>query len=63
MFYDRFIKDNWKVVYFRALIVEYSKHKGKTNLESLVDKKVIRRVAKEENSNQIELFDEDVEKS
>ena len=56
MFYDRFIKDNWKVVYFRALVEEYSKHKGKTDLESLIDKKIVKKVSKDEYENQIELF-------
>lgn len=57
MFAERFRDDSWKVLYFGAVGEEYSKHKGKTEIEKLIDRKVLRKVAKDkDNKNQLGLF-------
>jgi len=57
LFSEGFVKDNWKILYFGALIEEFSKHKGRTNVEKLVEKKVLRKANKEvKNQDQLDLF-------
>lgn len=57
MFSERFTKDNWRVLYFNALKEEYSKHKGKTDIQGLIDKKVIKKIKKtSEDENQLSLL-------
>lgn len=57
MFSERFTQDNWKILYFGALREEFSKHKGQTDIEKLIDKKVFRRLNKDkDNKDQLSLF-------
>lgn len=56
MFAERFKKDNWKVVFFEALQAEYSKHKGKTDVPSLVNKKINKKLQQKDKQNQLDLF-------
>lgn len=57
MFSERFTQDNWKILYFGALREEYSKHKGQTDIEKLIDKKVFRRLNRDkDNKDQLSLF-------
>jgi len=57
MFSERFTQDNWKILYFGALREEFSKHKGQTDIEKLIDKKVFRRINKDkDNKDQLSLF-------
>jgi hypothetical protein len=55
MFAERFADDNWKVLYFRALGEEFLRHKGKTNIDALVDKKIMKAVSKQR-KEQLSLF-------
>lgn len=60
MFSERFTQDNWKILYFSSLREEFSKHKGQTDIEKLIDKKVFRRLNKDkDNKDQLSLFTTD----
>jgi len=57
MFSERFAHDSWKILYFGALREEFSKHKGQTEIDELIDKKVFRRITKDKyNKDQLSLF-------
>lgn len=55
MFQERFTSDNWQIIYFEALSEAYSKHKGKTNINELINKKLNIKV-KKDSLNQLGLF-------
>lgn len=58
MFAERFRNDNWRVLYFGTLGEAYNKRKGKTEIEKLIDKKIIRRATgNKDNKNQLGLFE------
>jgi len=60
MFSERFSQDNWKILYFGALREEFSKHKGQTDIEKLIDKKVFRRLNNDkDNKDQLSFFAKD----
>lgn len=56
MFAERFREDNWNVIFFETLLAEYSKHKGKTDVASLVNKKVDKKLRKETGEGQLGFF-------
>ena len=43
MFSERFNSDNWKIIYCGALTEEFLKHRGKTDIEKIVDTKIFRQ--------------------
>lgn len=55
MFAERFKNDNWSVVFFETLQAEYSKHKGQTDVFSLVNKKISKKLRKKDNQRQLNL--------
>jgi len=60
MFAERFGDDSWKVLYFGTLKEAYGKHKGKTKIEKLINKKVLKRIIKSKNTkNQLGLFEKE----
>jgi DNA modification methylase len=58
LFHERFLSDNWKIIYFEILKEEYLKHKSKTNILELLDKKpkVTAKTKKGKDENQIGIF-------
>jgi hypothetical protein len=46
MFARRFKDDNWQVIFFEALREEYWKKKGKKDVFSLVDKRIVKKTSK-----------------
>jgi 16S rRNA G966 N2-methylase RsmD len=60
MFEDRFTQDNWRVLYFQVLREEFSKHKGKTDINKLINKKITPKTAnnrsRPDNTNQLSLW-------
>jgi len=55
MFAKRFRDDSWNVIFFESLREEYWK-KGKTDIFTLIDKKVLKKIPKVNEDNQLELF-------
>jgi 16S rRNA G966 N2-methylase RsmD len=56
MFAKRFKDDNWRVLFFEPLREEYWKKKGKKDIFSLVDKKIIKKTSKYNQNSQPGLF-------
>lgn len=56
MFSERFINDNWKIIYFNALQEDYFKNKGKTEIDDLVNIKILKSTLKNKDDNQLNLF-------
>lgn len=56
MFARRFKDDNWQVIFFEALREEYWKKKGKKDIFSLIDKKIMKKTFGIFKDSQPELF-------
>lgn len=56
MFSERFVNDNWKIIYFYALQESYFKNKGKTEIDELINKKISKSALKNKNDDQLNLF-------
>ncbi|MEW6687425.1 MAG: hypothetical protein AB1393_14670, partial [Candidatus Edwardsbacteria bacterium] len=56
MFAKRFKDDNWRVIFFEPLRENYWKKKGKKDIFSLVDKKIIKKTSKYNQNSQPRLF-------
>ena len=56
MFSERFINDNWKIIYFNALRENYYKNKGKTEIDELINIKILKSALKNKNDKQLNLF-------
>lgn len=56
MFAKRFKDDNWRVIFFEPLREEYWKKKGKKDIFSLIDKKIMKKTSKDVQDLQTELF-------
>lgn len=56
MFAKRFKDDNWRVIFFEPLREEYWKKKGKKDIFSLIDKKIMKKASKDVQDLQTELF-------
>ena len=58
MFNDRFVNDNWNLIFFEILRDEFYSHKGKTNIEELINvyPKIVAKKKKAKNEDQIGIF-------
>jgi 16S rRNA G966 N2-methylase RsmD len=58
LFHDRFKSDNWNLIYFEILREEYLKHKSKTNILELLDKKpkIVSKAKKGKDEDQMGIF-------